>query len=187
MLDGAATAPTRQYSAGSAHRDYVTGITMDCGRGHSLWSSLGLCFIMKKQRSVRMDDRKHRRVSRRKLICMVSTLLMVGGPILGSLCASGSCSSKKSDSVAQCAGMDMPKDPAILRANSSLSCCQMTQIPPATLSQKGETQKVKAELANLIVLTNVSAGPVAGYKIAFPHVDSSPPPDVQSLFCTLLI
>ena len=134
-----------------------------------------------------MYEQTHRRVFWRKLACVIGALLVMATPVLGSLCAPSDCSSQNSKTAGACSGMDMPKPAASVNAQSRLTCCQLTQSVPATLNKSAETKKERAELAPVVsasILTDV----VTTERPA-PRPVHSPPlhPDVQSLFCTLLI
>ncbi len=135
-----------------------------------------------------MADGTHNRVSSGKVACLIGAFLLMVAPIFGSICASNDCASQNPKVAPPCSGMDMPKHVATaVWANSSGSCCHMTQIPPATVGQTGETQKVKGAVSAFVVPGSLSAEIVPTFRLGSNHVDSSPPHDVQSLFCTLLI
>lgn len=134
-----------------------------------------------------MADETHNLVSWRRLGCIVGAVLLMAAPILGSVCAPSDCAARNSKAAQPCAGMDMPAHAVTVWASSSASCCQMTQIPPATLGQTGDTQKAKAAVSAFIVPGSLSAETVPTFPMTSRHVDSPPPHDVQSLFCTLLI
>ena len=132
-----------------------------------------------------MAEEMHDRASLRKLVCVVGSLLVMAAPMFGTVCAPSSCTSRNSKVESPCSGMEMPKHEAW--ASSPVSCCQMTQIPPATLSQTGETQKVEAAASLLVVLGNMSADALSTFGTACSRINSSPPHNVQSLLCTLQI
>jgi hypothetical protein len=82
--------------------------------------------------------------------------------------------------------MATPGAAAAISGLSHLSCCQMEQAPPATARSTTDVDKAKAEFLPVRLLIGLSKVVAAGGRIARP-LDSSPPHDVQSLFCTLLI
>jgi len=133
-----------------------------------------------------MNDQAHIRVSWRNLICVVGALLVMGAPIWASLCAAGDCSGQSSKADAPCSGMAMPWSTTSINAQSLLGCCQLKQGLPAAFRQSTDTEKVKAEFSS-IPLETALRGVVATRGMFTRPVDSSPPHDVQSLFCTLLI
>lgn len=83
-----------------------------------------------------------------------------------------------------CSGMQMAK---LAVWASSESCCRMTQTPPATLGQTGETQKIKAAVSIFFIPGKMSTAILPTFRRTSSQIDSSPPHDVQSLLCTLLI
>jgi hypothetical protein len=133
-----------------------------------------------------MNWRKHKALSGRKLICVLGALLVTGAPISASLCAAGDCSVQSPKADARCSGMAMPQSATSINAQSRLDCCQLNQGSPATLRQSTDTEKAKAEFARVPLGTGLASLVATRRTIARP-VDSSPPHDVQSLFCTLLI
>jgi hypothetical protein len=132
-----------------------------------------------------MAEQMHIRASFRKLVCVVGALLVMAAPMFATVCAPSDCASRNSKVAPPCSGMEMPK--LAVWASASKSCCQMTEIPPATLGQTGETQKVKAAVSIFVVPGNVSADILPTFRSTSSQIDSSPPHDVQSLLCTLLI
>jgi hypothetical protein len=133
-----------------------------------------------------MDVQPHFRISWRKLISVVGALLVMGAPISASFCAKGSCLGQSSNADAPCSGMAMPQSANSIGAQSSLDCCQMKQDLSATLRESTDTEKVKGEFS-FVPRATALPSLVATRGIIVRPVDSSPPHDVQSLFCTLLI
>ena len=160
-------------------------VTASCDQGHSL-CRVGRLGLLANRRMKPMYEQTHQRIAWRKLICVVAALLVVAVPMLGSLCAPSDCSSQNAKTAGPCSGMDMPKDATPAIAQSPVACCQLTQIPPAAVRQRTDTQECKAELSSGVSGT-MFAGLVATQRMAPRPADSPPPHDVQSLFCTLLI
>jgi hypothetical protein len=82
--------------------------------------------------------------------------------------------------------MTMPSSAAAISGRSNFPCCQIDQAPPATARSNSDTEKPKAEFS----LASLGTGPsslVAVRETITHPLDSSPPNDVQSLFCTFLI
>ena len=151
-----------------------------CRRAHlaaGAERNIGTSQIMKA-----MDGRAHFR----KLICVVGALLVMGAPILGSLCAAGDCSGRSLKADARCTAMAMPQSATSINAESRLDCCQMNPGLPAAFRESTDTGKAKAEFSSAPLGTALQSAVARRSVIAGP-VDSSPPDDVQSLFCTLLI
>lgn len=73
-----------------------------------------------------------------------------------------------------------------MKAESRVDCCQVSQGLPATFRQSSDTEKAKAEIAAVPLGTALPTVVATRRRIARP-LDSSPPDDVQSLLCTLLI
>ncbi len=73
-----------------------------------------------------------------------------------------------------------------MKAESRVDCCQISQGLPATFRQSTDTEKARAEFSPVPLPTGLPTLIATRRTIALP-VDSSPPQDVQSLFCTLLI
>lgn len=135
-----------------------------------------------------MAGKTQMRVSWRMLVSIVGAFMLMVAPMSATFCVPNDCASQDSKASTLCKGMDMSKDGFTVHANTSLSCCQMNQTPPAvTIGQNGDTEKVKTAVAILVVPGSVPSGPAASLEIASRDVDSSPPHDLQSLFCTLLI
>jgi hypothetical protein len=82
--------------------------------------------------------------------------------------------------------MAMPQSANSIDAQSRLDCCQMKQELPATLRESADTEKAKSEFS-FVPRGTALPSLVATREIIVRPVDSSPPHDVQSLFCTLLI
>lgn len=133
-----------------------------------------------------MNGQAHLRISWRKLICIVGAVLVMGAPIAAFLCAAGDCSGQSSKASAECTAMAMPRSATSINAPSLLDCCQLQQGLPATVRQSTDTEKVKAEFSSVPLETGLPSV-VATHRMITRQVDSSPPHDVQSLFCTLLI
>ena len=136
-------------------------------------------------RKKRMAEEMPKRASFRKLVGVAVALLVMAGPMFGTVCAPSVCAARNSKMAPPCSGMEMPK--LSVWASASESCCRMTQIPPATLGQTGETQKVKAAVSIFVVPGNVSADILPTVRTTSSQIATSPPHDVQSLLCTLLI
>lgn len=133
-----------------------------------------------------MDGQLHKRVSWRKLICVLSAILVVAAPMSGSVCAGRNCAPQNSEAAAPCSGMDMPKHSTPAIHQSPIACCQLTPIPPVAFWQSTDTQESKAELSSGIS-ENMFVGLLATQSMAPRSVNSPPRHDVQSLFSTLLI
>jgi hypothetical protein len=133
-----------------------------------------------------MDGQTYFRISWRKLICIVGALLLMGTQAFGSLCAADACSGQSSKADARCSGMAMPRSASEMKAEFRADCCQVSQGLPATFRQSTDTGKAKAEFAPVPLGMGLPSVVATRNMIARP-VDSSPPRDVQSLFCTLLI
>lgn len=133
-----------------------------------------------------MDGQAYFRISWRKLISVVGALLVMGAPISASFCAKGSCLGQSSNADARCSGMAMPQSANSIDAQSRLDCCQMKQEFPATLRQNIDTVKAKGEFSSVLLGTALPSV-LATRKIITRPLNSSPPHDVQSLSCTLLI
>jgi hypothetical protein len=133
-----------------------------------------------------MKSQAHLRISWRKLICVVGAVLVMGAPISASLCAAGDCSGQSSKTDARCSRMAMPRSATSINAQSFLDCCQLKQGLPATLRQSTDTEKVEAEFSSVPLETGLPTV-VVTHRMITRQVDSLPPHDVQSLFCTLLI
>jgi hypothetical protein len=133
-----------------------------------------------------MDSQAYFRISWRKLTCVAGALLLMGTQVSASLCAADDCSGHSSKVDAECTGMAMPRIATSVNAQSVLGCCQLNQGLPATFRQSTDTEKAKAEFSS-VPLEMARPTVVAARRIIARPVDSSPPQDVQSLFCTLLI
>ena len=136
-------------------------------------------------RKKRMAEEMPERASFRKLVCVVGALLVMAAPMFGTVCAPSVCASRNFKMAPPCSGMEMPK--RAVWASASQSCCRMTQTPPATLGQTGETQKNKAAVSTLFIPGKMSTDILPTFRTTSSQIDSSPPHDVQSLLCTLLI
>ncbi len=133
-----------------------------------------------------MDGKGYFRISWRRLICIVGALLVIGAPISAALCSAGDCLGQSSKTHAGCSGMAMPRSETAVNAQSRVDCCQISQGFPATFRQSTDTEKTRAEFS-LVSLEKLLPKVVATRGMMARPVDSLPPQDVQSLFCTLLI
>lgn len=80
----------------------------------------------------------------------------------------------------------MPRDASAFMLGSRGDCCQVSQGLPATVRPSTDTEKAKAEFLPVPLPTGLPNVVAARGTVARP-IESSPPQDVQSLFCTLLI
>ena len=161
------------------------GVTGVCAKEH-IFRSPGSLRLPVNRRTKPMEEHTHKRGPWRKLICVMGALFVMAAPMSGSVCTGRDCAPQNSEAAALCSGMEMHKDAASAIAQSPVACCQLTPIPPATLRSHTDTQDCKAELSQSVTGTAFD-GVVATQRMAPRPVDSPPPHDVQSLFCTLLI
>lgn len=131
-----------------------------------------------------MDDQAQFRFSWRKLVCVVSALLLVGIQVSTSYCAAEVFFGHSSTADTRCTGMPMSGSASSVNPESRVDCCQLNQDIPATFRQSTDT--AKAEFLSVSLGTDLS-GAVGTRKTAARPVDSSTPRNVQSLFCTLLL
>ena len=131
-----------------------------------------------------MDDQAHIRISWRKLVCVVSVLLLMGIQVSTSYCAAEVFSGHSSTAGTRCSGMPMSASATSECTESRAYCCQLTRDTPVTFRQSTDT--TKAAFLFVSLRTGLS-GAVATRTTTPRPVDSSPPRNVQSLFCTLLL
>jgi len=126
------------------------------------------------------------RISWHRLVTIVLALMVMTAPVSASLCATGDCSAQSSKVEARCSGMAMPRNASAIKAESRVDCCQISLGLSATFRQSTDTEKARAKFSPVPLPTGLPTVIATRRTIARP-VDSSPPQDVQSLFCTLLI
>ena len=80
----------------------------------------------------------------------------------------------------------MPRIANAILVGSRVDCCQVSQRLPATVRASTDTERAKAEFSAIPLPTGLPNVIAARSTLARP-IESSPPQDVQSLFCTLLI
>jgi hypothetical protein len=132
-----------------------------------------------------MNWRAYRRTVCSKGICVVSALLMLASALVSSCCFR-LCSLHTLGPQAACSAMDSMKDTEAVRASCSPSWCQVTQNPPATIDN-GAPQLLKVGPSISVVLPNLPRHVALRLRIGSTQLNSSPPTDVQSSLCTLLI
>ena len=115
---------------------------------------------------------------------VASALLLVGIQLSTSYCAGEVFSAQSSTTSTRCTGMPMSASETSVNPESRVDCCQVSQDIPATFRQT--TNPAKAEFLFVSLRTGLS-GAVAIRGTAARSVDTSPPRNVQSLFCTLLL
>jgi hypothetical protein len=133
-----------------------------------------------------MDGQVYFRISWRKLISVIGALLLMVTQVSASLCVADVCSGQSSKADARCSGMAMPRSASSINAQSRADCCQLNPSLPPTFRLGTDTEKARAEFSA------VPRGPglpsvVAIRRTITRPLDSLPPDDVQSLFCTLLL
>jgi hypothetical protein len=133
-----------------------------------------------------MNGKAQIRVPWHRLAAVILGLLVVAAPMLASLCAPGDCLASNSKTEAGCNGMTMPPNASAVMAESRTECCQVSSGVPATVRPSTATEKARAEFLPVALPTGL-ANAVAARRTTARPLDSSPPQDVQSLFCTLLI
>jgi hypothetical protein len=133
-----------------------------------------------------MDGQTYFRISWRRLICVVGALLLMGTQVSASLCAADICSGQSSKADARCSGMAMPRSASSINAQSRAYCCRLNQSLPGTFRLGTDMEKARAEFSAIPQGTGL-ASVVAIHRTITRPLDSSPPDDVQTLFCTLLI
>jgi hypothetical protein len=133
-----------------------------------------------------MDGQAYFRISWRKLLCVVGALLLMGTQVSASLCAADVCSGQSSKADARCSGMAMPRSASSINAQSRADCCQLNQSLPGTFRLGTDTEQARAEFSAIPQGTGLPSVVAIRRTITRP-LDSSPPDDVQTLFCTLLI
>ena len=158
---------------------------MHCAKGFSFWSLVSLRLRMM-PRTELMREQTHKRNSSRRMMCAIAALVLLAAPMSGFGCTGGHCLSQSSKATAGCSGMEMPKDVTPVGIQSTIACCQIMHDFPVTISVRTATQKARAELLP-VVLGSMRAGLARTERAAPRPVESSPPRNVQSLFCTLLI
>src|SRR6516165_306863 len=121
-----------------------------------------------------------------QLVCLISGFVLIVASVPSSLCAPSPCSAQESE-AAHCVGMDVPRGDTTVHANSSSLCCQLTGLPATTIGQERVVEKAKAAISSLAVSGAIPSGLTSHLRTILRRVDLSPPHDVQSLFCTLLI
>jgi hypothetical protein len=131
-----------------------------------------------------MDGQAYFRISWRKLICVVGGVLLMWTQVSASLCAAGVCEGPSSKADARCSGMAMPRSATSINTQPRVDCCQLTQGLPAR--QSTDTEKARAEFLAVPQGTGLPSVVVTGRTSTRP-VRGSPPHDVRSLFCTLLL
>jgi len=164
----------------------VTYVSSARDQGHRLIRTVGSSLVMN-WRKKRMAEETHKRAIGRKLTCLFGALLLMVAPLSRSFCVPSDCGLQNSKAAPQCGGMDMASHSAAAHVTASLSCCRMTQIPPATISRNGDATKANATVSTVSVSDSVPGAPVTTVRISSRLVDSSPPHNVQSFLCTLLI
>ena len=133
-----------------------------------------------------MNGKAQTRISWHRLVTVVLALVVMAAPISASLCAADDCFALTPKNESGCSGMTMPRNASAIMAGSRGDCCQVSQGFPAAVRPSTDTEKAKAEFAPVPLPTGLSKVVAARETVARP-IESSPPQDVQSLFCTLLI
>jgi hypothetical protein len=163
----------------------VTAITSDCAGEHSL-GRWGRFILATKLLVQAMNGKAQTRISWHRLVTVVLALVVTAAPISASLCATGDCFASSPKTEAGCSSMTMPRNASAIVAGSRGDCCQVRQGLPATVRPSTESEKAKAEFLAVPLPTGLPNAVAARGTVARP-IESSPPQDVQSLFCTLLI
>ncbi len=131
-------------------------------------------------RTESMQEKTHKRYSLRRLICAINALAIMAAALYGFCCTSNRCSSLSSPATTACTGMEMPNDIPSVEMHASLACCQITQGLPVTI------ETTRTQILPSVVTTERPS--LLGTERAVPRpVETSPPRNVQSLFCTLLL
>ena len=126
------------------------------------------------------------RISWHRLVTVVLALVVMGAPVSASFCAQSDCFAPSSMSETTCSKMTMPQNTSAILAGSHTDCCQVTPVLPATMRQSTVAEKAKAAFSPVPLPSDLSSVVAARRTLLHP-LESSPPQDVQSLFCTLLI
>ena len=130
--------------------------------------------------------RQRRAVSlRRKLFCLIGILLTISSPLHGSACCPIKCDSRDCHSMADCQGMEMPKQVGAVPVDPGSPCCLLEQIPVITFQQSPTMQRFDIA-TNQSVPGDLLDNP-ATIRTTIPHLVKGSPPDRQSLLCTLVI
>jgi hypothetical protein len=163
-----------------------------CDAGHiGLWrrtqpAPLAEFKIAMKLLEQAMNWKAQTRISWHRLAALILGLLMMAAPISASVCGPDDCFGSSSKTEAGCGGMNMSRNATVLMAGSRLDCCQVSPGLPATVRPSTVTERAKAEFLPVALPTGL-ANAVAARRTTARPLDSSPPQDLQSLFCTLLI
>ncbi len=80
----------------------------------------------------------------------------------------------------------MPQNASAIVAETRTDCCQVSPGLPATVRPSTGTEKAKAEFLPVPLPTGMPSVVAARRTFARP-LEGSPPQDVQSLFCILLV
>jgi hypothetical protein len=115
---------------------------------------------------------------------LVVALLFLLMPANASTCTLDECS-PHSRPMAECAGMGNQDCPAFLRVEHGLSCCRADQIPSKSTNQDLSWQRFGHD--SLAAAPHTTTLRVFPSHASLPTCPRNSPPDLHSLFCTLLI
>ena len=120
-----------------------------------------------------------------KIACLLVILLAIASPLHANICLMPECSSLGSDHNAPCQGMKAPMQAGSFYGACVPPCCQQDQAPAQTVQRNVGPQ---TPTANLVASPPGNTGVfIKGIRGSVSPRAVESPPDLQLLFCILLI
>jgi hypothetical protein len=132
-----------------------------------------------------MSEQRTGIVPRYTVAWLLAVLLTITSPLHAVVCSMSECSTADSRAKVQCHAMEMAKQPGPSCAAPTLPCCERDQTPNGTVQPDVGLQSPDGTLTSTDP-ENPSPITIEIQTAISPQSDG-PPPDRQSLFCTLLI
>ena len=122
----------------------------------------------------------------KKLACVLAILASIFSIVTPALCSPQDCMLTRSHSSGKCQGMPMEEETGASTPSSPNHCCDLAQNPVPT-TQAAPFHRFDVHVVAVAVLNNLVV-PSPNFEAFEVHNSAaSPPTDLQSLFCTLLI
>ncbi len=161
------------------------GVTGHCAKGYSFCSRVSLPLAMM-PRTEPMAEQKRKRISSRRLVCAITVLAIVAAPLYGFCCTGGAWLARGSQATTECSGMGMSHEITSVETHSPLGCCQITHGLPVTVGMRTTVETTRTQILPVVVATE-HPGLFRTERAVPRPVESSPPQNMQSLLCTLLL
>ena len=124
--------------------------------------------------------------SPQKLTCVLAIFAAILSVITPAQCSPQDCMLTKSHSSGECQGMPMEEETGASTPSSPNHCCDLAQNPVPT-TQAAPFHRFDAHVVAVAVLNNLVVLSPNFEAFEVHNSAASPPTDLQSFFCTLLI